>query len=175
MLDRFKQYNITSDRLSALLDRSLDKRTGLTGRLFKRNLQVVCTRFADDSGCFPLTGASYRKMLVIRRVFIKNLDRKVGNKDLNDAFSIFGNILSCKVAQDEYGRSKGFGFVHFEREEDAKEAIDRANNTMIGDKTVFVGKFQKREERGDSANDYQGNLYVKHFPQVTLIAFQLLF
>ena len=31
--------------------------------------------------------------------------------------------------------------------------------------TVFVGKFQKKGERGDSASEFSGNLYVKHFPQ----------
>ncbi|RAL67700.1 hypothetical protein DID88_008441 [Monilinia fructigena] len=41
-------------------------------------------------------------------VFIKNLDIAIDNKALHDTFAAFGNILSCKVAQDESGASKGF-------------------------------------------------------------------
>lgn len=39
-------------------------------------------------------------------VFIKNLDRSVDTKALNDTFSQFGKILSCKVAIEGDGNSK---------------------------------------------------------------------
>ena len=57
-----------------------------------------------------------------------------------------GNILSCKVSTDDNGKSKGYGFVHYEKEEAAKEAILKVNGMKIADSTVFVGPFIKREE-----------------------------
>lgn len=53
-------------------------------------------------------------------------------------FRQFGNILSCKVAMFEDGKSKGYGFVQFETEESAIAAIDKLNGSTIGDKQLYV-------------------------------------
>eukprot|EP00920_Eleutheroschizon_duboscqi_P041011 GHVT01098067.1.p1 GENE.GHVT01098067.1~~GHVT01098067.1.p1 ORF type:complete len:666 (+),score=98.72 GHVT01098067.1:125-2122(+) len=98
-------------------------------------------------------------------IFVKNLDRTIDNKALYDTFSLFGNILSCKVAVDDAGLSKGYGFVHYETEESALSAIERVNNMQIGDKTVFVGKFVKNTERVSTAPDKWTNLYIKNIPE----------
>jgi len=98
-------------------------------------------------------------------IFVKNLDKTVDNKALYDTFSLFGNILSCKVATDAEGKSKGYGFVHYETAEAAKSAIDKVNNMQIGDKQVFVGEFVAREGRGPPSEPVAfTNIYVKNTP-----------
>jgi polyadenylate-binding protein len=102
----------------------------------------------------------------VGNVFIKNLDKTIDNKAMYDTFSAFGNILSCKVAQDASGDSKGYGFVHFETEEAALQAIDKVNGMLLNDKKVFVGRFVPRKERGielgEKAKRFT-NVYVKNF------------
>ncbi|CAH1248141.1 polyadenylate-binding protein 1-like isoform X1 [Branchiostoma lanceolatum] len=102
----------------------------------------------------------------VGNVFIKNLDKSIDNKAIYDTFSAFGNILSCKVAQDETGSSKGFGFVHFETQEAADEAMAKVNGMMLNGKKVYVGRFVPRSERLAAMGEAQKrftNIYVKNF------------
>ncbi|KAJ6391189.1 hypothetical protein OIU77_025219 [Salix suchowensis] len=80
-------------------------------------------------------------------IFIKNLDKTIDHKALHDTFSSFGNILSCKVATDASGQSKGYGFVQFDNEEAAQNAIDKLNGMLINDKQVYVGHFLRKRPK----------------------------
>lgn len=95
-------------------------------------------------------------------VFVRNLAPTVDNKGLYDTFSVFGNILSCKVATDETGKSKGYGYVHFETAEAAEDAIQKFNGMLIEDVEVSVGHFLRRQDR--TGQQLWTNLYVKQFP-----------
>lgn len=51
-------------------------------------------------------------------------------------FVDFGTILSCKVARDEAGKSKGYGFVQFDSQESANSAIEKLNNSSVDGKQM---------------------------------------
>ena len=74
----------------------------------------------------------------VGNIVVNNLDKAVDDKALYDTFSLFGNIISCKVPMGKKGGSRGHGFVHFETEEAPNTASQRANGMMIGEKTVKV-------------------------------------
>lgn len=100
----------------------------------------------------------------VGNVFIKNLDKNIDNKSLYDTFSAFGNILSCKIMTDENGQSKGFGFVHFETQEAADNAINKVNGMLLADKKVFVGRFMSRNQRADAGGPRKfTNIFIKNF------------
>ncbi|KAK1728433.1 hypothetical protein CaCOL14_012831 [Colletotrichum acutatum] len=98
-------------------------------------------------------------------VFIKNLDVAIDNKALHDTFAAFGNILSCKVAQDENGNSKGYGFVHYETDEAASQAIKHVNGMLLNEKKVYVGHHIPKKDRQSKFEEMKANftnIYVKN-------------
>ncbi|MCD7468881.1 hypothetical protein HAX54_007427 [Datura stramonium] len=96
-------------------------------------------------------------------VFIKNLNDTIDSAKLEEIFQKFGNILSCKVAVSEDGRSKGYGFVQFETEDSANTAIEELNGSVVGGKEMYVGKFIKKNNRILPIPDEKyTNLFIKN-------------
>lgn len=108
-------------------------------------------------------------------VFLKNIPEDVTEQRVREMFSKVGSITSLKVAFGDDGKSKGFGFINFETSEQAKAAVDLYNGFELGEKKLYVGRAQKREERQKELREkieqvkaelqkkYEGvNLYVKN-------------
>ncbi|XP_053106830.1 polyadenylate-binding protein 1-like isoform X2 [Hemicordylus capensis] len=115
------------------------------------------------------------KAIEFTNVYIKNFGDDMNDERLHEIFSDFGKTLSVKVMMDNTGRSKGFGFVNFEKHEDARKAVEGMNGKEINGRMVYVGRAQKRIERQselkrkfeqikqERVSRYQGvNLYVKN-------------
>lgn len=99
---------------------------------------------------------------------LQNLDQSIDHKALHDTFSTFGNIVSCKVAVDASGQSKGYGFVQYADEESAQKAIEKLNGMLLNDKQVYVGPFLRKQERDSTANKTKfTNVYVKNLAEST--------
>jgi len=99
----------------------------------------------------------------VGNIFVKNLDRSIDHKTLYDTFSMFGNILSCKVATNEKGDSLGYGFVHYETIDSATKAIEKVNGMVIAGREVVVAPFKAKSQRdgGESAASFT-NIYCKN-------------
>jgi len=99
----------------------------------------------------------------VGNIFVKNLHEGIDNKQLYDTFSLFGNILSCKVVTDkETGLSKGYGYVHYETNEAAASAIEKLDGMLIDGKEVQVGVFMRRDNRPDA--QAFTNCFLKNIP-----------
>lgn len=100
-------------------------------------------------------------------VYIKHLADEVNGRTLYDLFSQFGGVLSCKIQTDSLGKSKGFGFVQFDSQEAADEAISKIDGTLVAGRAVNVCRFQTREERkrtlGINGVGPTTNVFVKNF------------
>ncbi|GMP48458.1 hypothetical protein CsSME_00015800 [Camellia sinensis var. sinensis] len=135
-------------------------------------------RAMDTLNFTPLNGKPIRIMYSHRdpstrksgagNIFIKNLDKAIDHKGLHDTFSSFGNILSCKVATDSSGQSKGYGFVQYDSEDAAQKAIEQLNGMLLNDKQVYVGPFLRKQERDMAADKTKfTNVFVKNLSEST--------
>lgn len=96
------------------------------------------------------------------------MDKAIDQKALHDTFSAFGNILSCKIATDQTGQSKGYGFVQYDSEEGAQKAIEKLNGMLLNDKQVYVGPFLRKQERDQAVDKTKfTNIYVKNLSEST--------
>lgn len=102
----------------------------------------------------------------VGNIFIKNLHPSIDHRALFDTFSAFGTILSCKVATEENGTSKGYGFVHYESQDQADKAIAKVNGMMLKGQQVYVGRFiPKKERMKDREAQEFTNVYIKNLPE----------
>lgn len=83
-------------------------------------------------------------------LYVKNLDDSVTDEVFKREFLEYGPILSSRVMMDEsrpHPKSKGFGFVSYEKEEDSKTAMQKKSGTYLGSKLIYVCVAQTRQER----------------------------
>ncbi|KAL5701998.1 hypothetical protein ACHQM5_027273 [Ranunculus cassubicifolius] len=117
-------------------------------------------------------GPSYRNRPITRggqaNLLVQNLDASIDDKLLHDTFADFGTILSYKVAKDRNGQSKRYGFVQFEQERAAQNAIKGLNGVLIKDKQLRVYRFIHSEERNLAIGTQKfTKVYVGNFSETT--------
>ena len=73
------------------------------------------------------------------KLYVGNLPWVLNDNELKDTFKSHGNVISAKVVTDkESGRSRGFGFVEMENENEANSAIKALNGTDFKGRKLVV-------------------------------------
>lgn len=90
------------------------------------------------------------------RLYVGNLPFNISDDQLRDVFSRFGTPESAKVITDrDSGQSKGFGFVEFANDEEAKQAMS-LNGTEFGGRSLTVNEARARTEGGGGGGGGRG-------------------
>lgn len=80
-------------------------------------------------------------------IYVGNLDFKVNENDLEGIFVEHGAVSSCKIIIDKYsGRSKGFGFITMENQDEANKAIEELNGTTFKNREIVVNEAKPKRE-----------------------------
>ena len=87
---------------------------------------------------------------MVKKLFVGGLSWGMTDADLLKAFASYGEITEAKVITERNsGRSRGFGFVTFVRDEDAKTAISKMHGTSLDGRILTVNEAQKKSPRED--------------------------
>lgn len=79
-------------------------------------------------------------------IYVGNLDFKVNEQELEQVFAEYGNVESARVITDKFsGRSKGFGFVVMENDDEAKAAIAALDGQDINGRPARVNEARARD------------------------------
>jgi len=85
------------------------------------------------------------------KLYVGNLSYNTTEDELRDIFAAYGQPDSVKVITDrDTGRSKGFGFVEFANDQEARAAISGLNGKDLGGRALTVNEARPREEGGGS-------------------------
>ena len=76
-----------------------------------------------------------------KKLYVGNMNYSTNDVSLKNLFSEYGNVLSARVIIDRMtGKSKGFGFVEMENDDDAKKAIDTLNGKEFMGRNLRVNE-----------------------------------
>jgi|688.fasta_scaffold03420_15 RNA recognition motif-containing protein len=91
-------------------------------------------------------------------IYVGNMNFDLGNDDLYNLFSQFGTVTTAKIINDKVtGRSKGFGFVEMENDDDARKAISSLNESEVKGRKLIVNEARPQEQRsGGGGGGYRG-------------------
>lgn len=81
-------------------------------------------------------------------IYCGNIAYDTGEDDLRDLFAQYGEVASVRVIKDrDTGRSKWFGFVDMDNDDEAKEAIEALNEKDFMGRSLRINEARPREER----------------------------
>lgn len=79
-------------------------------------------------------------------LYVGNLSYDTRESDIQAAFGAFGKVSEVRLITDrDSGRSKGFGFVEMQNEQEARAAIQGLNGKELQGRTVTVNEARPRE------------------------------
>jgi len=85
----------------------------------------------------------------VKNIFVGNLSFNTGEDELRQIFEGYGQVDRVSIMTDrDTGRSRGFGFVEMNSNEDGEKAIAALNGSQLGGRTINVNEARPKAERG---------------------------
>jgi len=97
-----------------------------------------------------------------KKLYVGNLSYSVTDSELQAMFEAHGEVRSAQVIMDrDTGRSKGFGFVEMNNDQEAQAAITALNGTDSGGRALTVNEARPKVNGGKSGDrgGYGGRRY----------------
>jgi len=74
-------------------------------------------------------------------IYVGNLNYSLQEEELKEAFAEYGEVASVKIIKDKVtGRSKGFGFIEMDNDDEANNAIQELNGVEVKGRSLKVNQ-----------------------------------
>ena len=88
------------------------------------------------------------------KIYFGNLNFNASEEDLSTMSAEFGAVTSSTIIKDKFtNKSKGFGFIEMEKEEDAKKAIENLNGKEFLGRNLRVDLAQSKERKPEGRRE----------------------
>ena len=82
------------------------------------------------------------------RIYVGNLNYRSTDEGMSELFGQHGAVASATILTDrETGRSRGFGFIEMENDDEARAAIVALNGHDLDGRDLRVNEARPREPR----------------------------
>ncbi|HYK02654.1 MAG TPA: RNA-binding protein [Thermoanaerobaculia bacterium] len=82
------------------------------------------------------------------KLYVGNLSKQINDAQLNELATPYGTVASAAVAVERSsGDSKGFGFLEFSNDDEARAAITGLNGRDVNGQALKVDESRPRKER----------------------------
>jgi RNA recognition motif-containing protein len=84
----------------------------------------------------------------VKNIFVGNLSFNTNEDEVRQLFESYGQVDRVSIMTDrDTGRSRGFGFVEMNSNEDGEKAIAGLNGSQLGGRTINVNEARPKAER----------------------------
>ena len=97
-------------------------------------------------------------------LFVKGISPNAQPRQIYELFAKFGEIISCKIIENEDGDLLGYGYINYYNLDSAKSAIENLNKTKFLDSELEVEYFQRKNERLQAPQE-NCSIYIKNIPE----------
>lgn len=78
-------------------------------------------------------------------IYVGNITYTMTIEELKELFVVYGNVTGVKIIVDKQtGKSKGYGFVEMERDEEGENAIRALNDTQVKGRNIKVNNAHRK-------------------------------
>ena len=97
-------------------------------------------------------------------LFVKGISPNATPRQIYELFEKYGEIISCKICENEEGDLLGYGYINYYNLESAEKAIANLNKFKFNDSVLEVEHFQKKNERLQAPQE-NSSIYIKNIPK----------
>ena len=172
IIDLFKDYGFKPKNVKLIIDKRFNKFKNFCFVSFNNLKEANDALFNLNAKKIPKTNMFFKLNLTknnsdnYKNIYVGNLSPKINDIELYNYFkSKYPSVYYASIITDK-GISKGYGFVHFSKEEEYQQCLKEMDGTLFHNKVIRV----KEKKNSDESLKGKCNVYnnINFFPYLNI-------